>query len=125
MSGALEGLTIQDLLLLATALLPAAQLDGLVEQAVARARPDVMRQVRALCVGVWRRRRRFSLPRPALPHVLRRLLSCVCVGGMGFASVWTPRQGWSPATGRIRCLAAQRHASQRTSQAHAMCVCDV
>ncbi len=33
----------------------------------------------------------------------------VCVA---FASVWTPRRGRSPATGRIRCPAAQRQASQ-------------
>ncbi len=32
------------------------------------------------------------------------------------ASVWAPRRGRSPATGRVRCLAAQRQASQ-------LCVC--
>ncbi len=34
----------------------------------------------------------------------------VCVWG-GFASVWKPRRGRSPTTGRIRCLGAQRQAS--------------
>ncbi len=37
--------------------------------------------------------------------------TCVCVWDS--ASVWAPRRGRSPTTGHIRCLAAQRQASQR------------
>ncbi len=40
-------------------------------------------------------------------------LSCVCVC-VGCASVSTPGRGRSPPTGRVRCLAAQRQASQST-----------
>ncbi len=40
----------------------------------------------------------------------------------GLASVWTPRRGRSPATVRIKCLAAQRHAPQSTSKQPGWCV---
>ncbi len=36
----------------------------------------------------------------------------VCASVSDFTSVWTPRQGRSPAPGRIRCLAARGQASQ-------------
>ncbi len=60
--------------------------------------------------------RRCALARPRT-----RAHACVRVCG-GFASVWTPRRGRSPATnGRIRCLAART--SQKRAKAHArVCV---
>ncbi len=51
--------------------------------------------------------------------------SVLCFARVGdFASVWTPRRGRSPTTGRFRCLAAQRQASQATcDEAWALVLC--
>ncbi len=48
-------------------------------------------------------------PLSSAAATFKQMQVCVC----DFASVWTPRRGRSPTTGRIRCLAAQRQASQR------------
>ncbi len=49
---------------------------------------------------------------PAAATARMYVRACV-VCAWDFASVWTPRRGRSPASGRVRCLAAQRQASQK------------
>ncbi len=65
------------------------------------------------------RKQRTASPRACAAQLLvpSSTVCCVCV--WDFASVWTPRRGRSPTTGRIRCPAAQRQASQRHT--HTVC----
>ncbi len=69
--------------------------------------------------GVAQRARTLA-PKGPKPRCSRR----VCVCGIFASGFWTPRRGRSPTTGRIRCLAAQRQASQRHTHGcrDALCV---